>query len=90
MLLFGRELFQLLFEFEFVGFTKIGRELELFGLLLLLLIIITFEFVGFTGLFGLFGLLLISLAILLLLFIGKYVRPTDVLPSKFINLLELE
>ena len=80
--------------FVFVGLTKIGRELELFGLLLLLLLLLLFvglHLIITLLLFGrgLVGLLLISLTIALLLLFGKYVRPTDVRPSETENKLDL-
>ena len=73
-----------------LGLFKIGRELELDGLLLLLLLLIHLMI---TGLLltarGLVGLLLISLLMTLLLLFGKYVRLTDVRPSETENKLDL-
>jgi len=70
-----------------LGLFKIGRELELDGLLLLLLLLLIHLMI--TGLLltarGLVGLLLI---VTLLLF-GKYVRLTDVRPSETENKLDL-
>ena len=78
-----------------LGLTKIGRELELLGLLLLLLLLLVHRII--TGLLlttrGFEGLLLISLLMTLPLLFGKYVRLSDVLPSKTerdLDLLELE
>tara|TARA_R100000734_G_C3265760_1_gene63129 strand:- start:463 stop:708 length:246 start_codon:yes stop_codon:yes gene_type:complete len=78
-----------------LGLTKIGRELELLGFELLLLLLLFHLII--TGLLlttrGLFGLLLISLLMPLLLLLGKNVRLSDVLPSKterYLDLLELE
>jgi len=80
-----------------LGLFQIGRELELFGLLLLLLLLLLegFHLIITLLLFGrgLLGLLLISLTMPLLLLLGKYVRLTDVLPSKTerdLDLLKLE
>jgi len=77
-----------------LGLTKIGRELELLGFELLLLLLFHLMI---TGLLlttrGLFGLSLISLLMPLLLLLGKNVRLSDVLPSKterYLDLLELE
>lgn len=89
----GRELFQFVFV---LGLTKIGRELELDGLLLLLLLLLLLGrhlMITLLLLFGrgLLGLLLISLLMTLLLLFGKYVRLTDVRPSETEkDLLELE
>jgi hypothetical protein len=86
----GRELFQFVFV---LGLTKIGRELELDGLLLLLLLLGRHLMITLLLLFGrgLLGLLLISLLMTLLLLFGKYVRLTDVRPSETEkDLLELE
>ena len=86
----GRELFQFVFV---LGLTKIGRELELDGLLLLLLLLRRHLMITLLLLFGrgLLGLLLISLLMTLLLLFGKYVRLTDVRPSETEkDLLELE
>ena len=73
-----------------LGLTKIGRELELDGLLLLLLPLIHLII---TGLLlttrGLVGLLLMLLLITLLLLFGKYVRLSDVRPSETENKLDL-
>ena len=72
-----------------LGLFKIGRELELDGLLLLLLLLLLLIHLMITGLLltarGLVGLLLI---VTLLLF-GKYVRLTDVRPSETENKLDL-
>ena len=86
----------LLFVFGELGLLlKLGRELELFGLLLLLLLLLLLEGLHLiiTLLLllgrGLVGLLLISLTMPLLLLFGIYVRPTDVRPSETENKLDL-
>ena len=71
-----------------LGLTKIGRELELDGFELLLLLLLLLIHLIITGLLltarGLVGLLLI-----VTLLFGKYVRLTDVRPSETENKLDL-
>ena len=69
-----------------LGLTKIGRELELDGFELLLLLLIHLMITGL--LLTARGLVGLSLIVTLLLF-GKYVRLTDVRPSETENKLDL-